>query len=473
MKILIFSGTTEGRRLSEMLSEAGIRHFVCVASEYGSEVMSTDSLAAIRVGKMNENEMEDYLNDERFGESDVIVDATHPYAKEASDNIKAAAARSGCTLYRVCRKSEDRGRCSVYSSMDDFARSIDKSDGNILLTTGTNTLERYCGIVSEGTLARTYVRVLPATESLDICRDLGIKSSHIIAMQGPFSEEMNRAVMRQYLIRHVLTKDSGESGGFTEKINAAAGLGVSIHLLERPDEDDGLGIEEVYEKITGHPYVRELKVILAGAGMGSDRIMTRQVSDAVAHSDAVFAAKRILDGISAKRKYEMYNADAISHVLDENNDIRTAVVLFSGDTGFYSGAGSAYEKLCKLYPDADIRFMPGISSVSYLAAKLGENYDGAVITSIHGRNSEDDIKRLVSDIRHNKKTFALMSGDSDVRMVCRQLLATCPDVLVCIGKNLSYEDEKITKISCEEATQFTSDGIITVLFINRTPGTGL
>ena len=148
-------------------------------------------------------------------------------------------------------------------------------------------------------------------------------------------------------------------------------------------------------------------------------------------------------------------------------------MLFSGDTGFYSGAGSAYEKLCKLYPDADIRFMPGISSVSYLAAKLGENYDGAVITSIHGRNSEDDIKRLVSDIRHNKKTFALMSGDSDVRMVCRQLLATCPDVLVCIGKNLSYEDEKITKISCEEATQFTSDGIITVLFINRTPGTGL
>ena len=61
MKILIFSGTTEGRRLSEMLSEAGIRHFVCVASEYGSEVMSTDSLAAIRIGKMNENEMEDYL----------------------------------------------------------------------------------------------------------------------------------------------------------------------------------------------------------------------------------------------------------------------------------------------------------------------------------------------------------------------------------------------------------------------------
>ena len=200
--------------------------------------------------------------------------------------------------------------------------------------------------------------------------------------------------------------------------------------------------------------------------MGSGRLMRRQVSDAVVRADAVFAAKRILDGISAKRKFEMYDAHAISQVLNESNDIRTAVVLFSGDTGFYSGAGATYEKLCKLYPDADIRLMPGISSVSYLAAKLGESYDGAVITSIHGRNSEDDIKRLVSDIRSSQKTFALMSDDSDVRRVCRDLIATCPDVLVCIGENLSYEDEEITKISCKEASEFASDGIITVLFIN-------
>ena len=466
MKILIFSGTTEGRRLSEMLSEGGIRHFVCVASEYGNDVMSTNPCAVVRVGKMNETEMADYLNAEHFGEKDVIVDATHPYAAEVSTNIKNVASKSGCVLYRVIRKSEDTGCHELYASMDDFARKMDESSGNILLTTGTNTLDRYCDIVSSDTLARTYIRVLPATQSIDICHKLGIRSNHIIAMQGPFSKAMNKAVMEEYSIRHMLTKDSGDNGGFAEKTEAAEELGVTVHLLERPTSEEGLGIGEVYEKITGHGYDRKLAIILAGAGMGSADLATREVSDAINGADAVFGSKRVLDGINARRKYEMYDAQSIAHVLEDNDDIRTAVVLFSGDTGFYSGAGPAREKLCKLFPDADIRTLPGISSVSYLAAALGQSYDNAVITSIHGRNTEADIERLVSDISHNQKTFALMSGDADVRAVCGKLSGVCPDVTVYIGQNLSYEDEKIIGISCADAAKYESEGIITVLFIN-------
>ena len=94
-----------------------------------------------------------------------------------------------------------------------------------------------------------------------------------------------------------------------------------------------------------------------------------------------------------------------------------------------------------------------------------------MITSIHGRNSEADIKKLVSDVMHNQKTFALMSGDADVRIVCSELAKTGPDVMACIGQNLSYEDEKIIKIPCTEACEYRSEGIITVLFINESAGT--
>ena len=449
-----------------MLSEDGTEHFVCVASEYGCEVMSTKSCAAIRVGKMNANEMEDYLKTEQFGKGDVIVDATHPYADKVSANIKNVASKYGCILYRVLRKSEDDGCHEAYASMPVFARKINESSGNILLTTGTNTLDEYCDIVGADTLARTYVRVLPATESVDICHKLGIKSSHIIAMQGPFSKAMNKAVMEEYSIRHMLTKDSGDNGGFAEKIDAAEELGVTVHLLMRPTQEDGIGIEEVYEKITGHRYEPKLTIILAGAGMGSEDLMTREVSDAIRRADAVFASKRIFDGINAKRKYKMYDAQSIAHVLENSGDIRKALVMFSGDTGFYSGAGPVRDELCKLFPNADIRVLPGISSVSYLAAALGESYDRSVITSIHGRNTEADIKRLVSDICHNRKTFALMSGDADVRTVCSALADVNPNVTVCIGQNLSYEDEKITVLACSDAVKYRSEGIITVLFIN-------
>ena len=470
---MIFSGTTEGRKLSEMLSEDGIRHFVCVASEYGNDVMSTESLAKVHIGKMDSDEMREFLAGEKFGKGDVIVDATHPYASAVSRNIKEAAAVTYSTVYRITRGGADSADSAIrYASIEDFAHSIDATEGNILLTTGTNTLAGYCKNVSEATLARTFVRVLPAKESMEICHDLGVESSHIIAMQGPFSEGMNRAVMEEFSIRHMLTKDSGEAGGFAEKIAAARDLGVTVHMIERPYEEDGSDICEVYEKITGHSYKRHISITLAGAGMGSAGAMTDDVRNAITAADAVFSSGRILGGITAKRKFEMYDATSIASVLEKNTDIRSAVVLFSGDTGFYSGAGPAREKLCQLVPDADIQTLPGISSVSYLASKLGETYNDAVITSIHGRNTEADIKRLVSRIIRNRKTFALMSGDEDVRTVCSNLKDICPDMTVCIGQNLSYEDEKITKLSCADASKYESEGIITVLFINETPDTG-
>ena len=91
-KILIFAGTTEGRELSEWLCEKGCAHDLCVATEYGEQSMNDDPLVKVHAGRMDEAQIASFLERENIG---VVVDATHPYAKEATENIKQAA-EEGC-----------------------------------------------------------------------------------------------------------------------------------------------------------------------------------------------------------------------------------------------------------------------------------------------------------------------------------------------------------------------------------------
>lgn len=99
-KIVIFAGTTEGRRLSEILADAGIAHTVCVATEYGEIVMreQTDAEAAgtkgqplvsLHRGRMDRQQMEEFLRNEGY---EIVVDATHPYAKVVTENLQGAVA---------------------------------------------------------------------------------------------------------------------------------------------------------------------------------------------------------------------------------------------------------------------------------------------------------------------------------------------------------------------------------------------
>ena len=407
-----------------MLSASGIAHNVCVATDYGCDVMESNENATVNIGRMDSDEMTEFLKKIGYAEEDIVVDATHPYAEEVSANIRRAAEITGCRLIRVTRSGSHGGDDeTVHENMTDFARYIDNTEGNILLTTGTNTLKEYCSSVSEATLARTYVRVLPSVESIDICKENNIASGHIIAMQGPFSYEMNSAMIRQFDIRHMLTKDSGAAGGYDEKIRAAEDLGVTCHVLSRPEEEPGSSAEEAFSIISGKPYMVRRRICLIGAGMGEAKTMTGAARDAVITADAVFGSKRLLADIKAKHKYEMYLTEDIIEVLSLNDGIRTAAILYSGDTGFYSGAGSAYDELREWDKDAVITVIPGISSVSYLASKLRVAYDDAKIISIHGRNTPKDMDLLVDAVKHSHKTFVLLSGDADVRAVAKLLTA--------------------------------------------------
>ncbi len=472
-KIVIFSGTTEGRTLSELFSGEKISHCVCVASDYGREMMAEDPYADIHVGRMDAKEMGEFLKKEGGADGCIVIDATHPYAEEVTANIRSAALLTDMTYIRVRRERQDAQSegAFTYSDIRECAGAMEKSSGNILLTTGSKELHAYSESVSEETRSRTFVRVLPSEESLRLCRESGISPDHIIAMQGPFLRELNEAIIRQYDIRHLIAKESGAAGGFAEKRDAAERAGACLHVIARPGEDEGVGIEEAFYLATGKEMtLREQvpHVAIVGVGMGSGGSLTLAALEELENCDAAFGASRLLRDITAPRKYEVYRPGDIIPVL-EKEKIKRAVIAYSGDIGFFSGAKVMTAALREWKSGIDISMIPGISSFAYLAAKLCESYDDACLFSIHGRKAEKDLSRLIERVRYNEKTFVLLSGASDVAEIAERLLKLGKEGSITVGKNLSYEDETIREMTFEEAAAYEGDGIVTAFIRNSFP----
>lgn len=482
-EIIIFAGTTEGRKLSEYLAEAGLQHTVCVATEYGGIVLNKHPLAKVHQGRMDQEEMTAFFLERK---AVAVVDATHPYAKLVTGNVKTAAKKAGIPYLRMVREAgtgfgscmkEGKVRISRFETNEACARALEHTEGNILLATGCKELSVYCN--TEEVRGRLYVRTLPSMESLALCREQGICGKQVIAMQGPFTAEMNEAVIRQYQISYLVTKESGISGGYQEKLAAAARTGIQVFVIGQPKEEgySFFGICRELQKIcgtlpllTGH-----LEIILAGAGMGSPDCLTREVQKAINHADILLGAERLIEQYHVSVKMRpYYQKEQIIPYLREVQEKNwfagkcRVVILFSGDSGFYSGCGPVYEGLEREIQEgrlhASLRVMPGISAVSYLAAHIGESYQDAQILSLHGK----EVCNLAEKLKNSPKTFLLMSGAADVNRLGELLLKNnMTSCEVVAGYQLSYAEQKICKLTPAECCEWKEKGLYTCFVRNN------
>lgn len=241
MRILLFGGTTEGRTLAERLATLGHAVTVCVATELGAEELRHAKGLKVMVGRIPAEEIAAMA-----GSYELCVDATHPYAEHISQSVRAACEERNVPLRRILRKPGEEGDCVVVPDQKSAAAFLAEQTGNIMLTTGSKELAAYAGLDPE----RIYARLLPTHAGLDACEALGLPHRNIIAMQGPFSAELNEVLFRQFGIRWVVTKDGGAAGGFEEKRTAAKRVGARVILIRRPQED-GITPEELIEEITG------------------------------------------------------------------------------------------------------------------------------------------------------------------------------------------------------------------------------
>ena len=479
-EILIFAGTTEGRELSEYLAAAGIAHTLCVATEYGKIVLKEHPCVKVHKGRMDREEMEIYIKNGNFG---AVVDATHPYAEVVTQNIKNAMQDIDIPYLRLKRESNVTSsyeKIQYFKDSVSCARALEKTDGNILLTTGSKELSVFVKFIDKK--ERLYVRVLPGIESLQLCMDCGIAGRQILALQGPFSTQMNEAMLRQYQIKWLVTKASGNAGGYQEKLDAAQNLDIPVFVIGCPAEQECHTFEEVcgqLEKICGQVIRRKtgFRITLAGIGMGNPDCLTKEVERAIAEADILLGADRMIAGYQPKiEKMPYYTSEQIIPYLEKmskgtvgRDDIKT-VILFSGDTGFYSGCQKLYDALLRAVNDgrlqADVTVMPGISSVAYLAACMGENYQDAVICSMHGKELPD----LAKKIRKGKRLFLLMSGLKDVHKLGKLLLnAGLTECTVTAGYQLSYPEQRIMELRPEECMQLQEDGLYICCIKNPDP----
>lgn len=232
--ILMLSGTSDGRLIGKQLAEAGHQLIMTAVSDYGGERLPTHDKIETLIGHLDEEEMISLIEKRQVK---LLLDATHPYATAASQNAIAAAEASGIPYLRyerpdVASKVDDN---VIYlPTYEDAAKWLTDKEGKVFLTIGSRRLLPF---VSELDISRLVARVLPTPEVVQLCTDLGLNPSQIIAMQGPFSESINMAMFEMHDSKYLVTKASAKIGGFEEKIVAASKLGITTLVIERPQTD--------------------------------------------------------------------------------------------------------------------------------------------------------------------------------------------------------------------------------------------
>jgi precorrin-6Y C5,15-methyltransferase (decarboxylating) len=453
----VFSGTTEGRKLVGLLSGQSVSVTVCVATEYGEQLVSPAENVTVSARRLNEEEMTEMLSRNGF---DLVIDATHPYARAVSENLIRACRRTATEYLRLER---DRSRLtqSVISVPDAAAAAeyLRETSGAILLTTGSKELSAFQEIPDFS--ERVFARVLPVEESIAACREAGLSPAHILAVQGPFSEEMNEAQLKHVNAAYLVTKDGGSAGGFEEKSAAAQKCGAAVVLISRPAELSGLSLREVAELLRDRYGVRVIpQVALVGIGPGAREMMTPAAQKAIDCAECVIGAKRMIQAAAHSRQasFAAISPAEIAEWINTHGEFTRFAVVFSGDIGFYSGA----KKLLPYLKDCAVEFYPGISSLAYLCAKLRTSYEDVYPLSLHGRSGS-----VAQAVRRHPKVFALVGGTDGVKQLCGTLCASSLSaVRVSVGQRLSYPEETVTVGTAESLSEMDFDALSAVLIEN-------
>ncbi len=492
-RILIFAGTSEGRKVAEKISLAGAKGLVCVATDYGAQVMPELDGIEVRQGRMTESQMEDMMGAEEFF---CVVDATPPYATVVSENIKAAAAAMSLQYLRLKRDttvSSDFSKPGVhyFDDNESCAKALEGTRGNIMLTTGSKDIALY---TERGSLKdRLVVRVLPGKDSIKACEELGLSGRDIIAMQGPFSKEMNLAQIVDYKINILVTKMSGAAGGFFEKALAADEAKINLFVIGNPDADDGLSYEDVcaeLSRITGVRIGRDrqFEVSVVGCGMGNENTLTFEANTAIEEAEYAFGSKRLVEKYGkTNQSFPFYKPVDIIQYLDRLSsslakDTIKAVVLYSGDSGFYSGAKELIPALDEWKAEQKgrgttvyIKQIPGVTSISVLSSLMGINYENANIISMHGveQNEESDME-VISSARRNKRTFLLLTSSGDMVYYAQLLVrAGLGSLKMVLGVNMGDVEGRTYGFIAENAAKIDpgklQEGLATLYIDNEEP----
>ncbi|EFM12244.1 precorrin-6x reductase [Paenibacillus curdlanolyticus YK9] len=254
--IFMLCGTSDARELAVRIRQSGCKLLTSVVTESAAKSLTDEGLE-VRVGRLTEDEMVERFTNEGYA---AVIDASHPFAEEAHRNAMQAAKRAGIPYIRFERASlvyDNHPGLTVVPGYEEAALEAKRRQGSVMLTTGSKTLHIFARHLANDPSIRLVARMLPRRDNMEKCEELGVEQKNIIAMQGPFSREMNEALYRQYGTTIMVTKESGSTGAVDEKVQTALSMGIDVILISRPE----LAFGTVFTEFEG--ILEQVKTILA------------------------------------------------------------------------------------------------------------------------------------------------------------------------------------------------------------------
>jgi len=231
------SGTSDAVKIIDYLGSIGdTRIIATTTTSYGAELASDAGADEVLVGGLGVDAMVDVIHQKQV---DLLLDATHPFASQATKTAIEAAKTAEICYMRFERPAIPEQTIKKLHLVDDFEEASQKAieliretkNRRVMHLAGVSTLPQVLENISPQNLI---VRVLPAVYSIKKCLELGIPSENIVAMQGTFSSDFNRVLMAEFNVDVIITKESGESGGTLSKLDAAAQLEIPVVMVKRP-----------------------------------------------------------------------------------------------------------------------------------------------------------------------------------------------------------------------------------------------
>ncbi|MGG1575195.1 precorrin-6A reductase [Fictibacillus sp. NRS-1165] len=257
--ILFLAGTSDARELALTIKAAGYPLLATVVTENAARELKEHGLD-VHTGRLDQEEFGTFIEKHKIT---AVVDASHPFAEEASKNAMAGAKSKGVLYIRYERDTQSYhdNNLLLADTYEEAADQAARIGGVVMLTTGSKTLQTFTEKLLDLPDTTLIARMLPRKDNMEKCEELGLKQKNIVAIQGPFSRDFNKALFQQFNVTVMVTKESGKQGAVDEKVEAALEMGIQVVMIKRPKityENRYSNFEEIVNHIS-----REWRGVLA------------------------------------------------------------------------------------------------------------------------------------------------------------------------------------------------------------------
>lgn len=233
----VFTGTNEGRILCEKLCEKQIPVTAFVGADYGDEMLTAHQYLTIMKGYWTKEGMRCIL-----GSYSIVVDATHPYERQVTEDIREVSKELGLPHLRVLREKTNSEYGIYVGSTDEAARYLNEHEGNALLMVNSREMETFNKVIHYR--ERLTVITHPTIDSILACNMAGFMGKQIIALEEVISSDLTRAMLQNLHANYLVMKEAEEPNGFIELVKGTKQAGAQLIIIQRSTTERGTSVEE-------------------------------------------------------------------------------------------------------------------------------------------------------------------------------------------------------------------------------------